>query len=79
MRDLETYYGGNANNQRYLEGLAAAKAAPEASAPAPVTLSTREQEIAAAQAALDSLTSIEQSLNAVPPVPESPPVWKAKA
>ena len=67
IRDL-AYYGGNANNMRYLEGLRAQKAASEKK---PLTVA---QDVAVAQAALAQMNG-----PAIPPTPENPPVWRGKA
>lgn len=78
IHDL-AYYGGNANNQRYLESLNAAKAAATVTAVplVPSAPLTKAQEIAAAQALLDSLNA--DSVAAAPVPPADAPVWKAKA
>jgi hypothetical protein len=71
IRDL-AYYGGNANNQRYLESLAAAKAAPAAQAQVndvPVFTDAQQALITAAELAAQML----------PVAPSEPPAWKAKA
>ena len=66
IRDL-AYYGGNANNMRYLEGLRAQQAASEKQ---PLTVA---QDVAIAQAAIAQMKGA-----AAPPSPENPPAWKAK-
>ena len=76
VHDL-AYYGGNPNNQRYLESLAAAKAAGTQVPLAPTAQLTKAQEIAAAQALLDSLNADSVSASPVPPA--NAPTWKAKA
>lgn len=70
-RDL-AYYGGNANNKRYLEGLVAQNA-PATPAPA----SNLQSELAIAETLLSALKADSAALT--PPAPESVPTWKAKA
>lgn len=94
IHDL-AYYGGNANNQRYLESLAAAKVTPAAPAPSANQISAHAKELAAAQALVAQLqaddspaltgaqlavvTAAELAATLVPVPPANPPVWKAKA
>ena len=79
IHDLD-YYGGNANNQRYLESLAAAKAAPAASTiPYPVAQSQAVVSIGLTDAQQAIVSAAEVAAQLVPVVPANPPAWKAKA
>jgi len=74
IHDL-AYYGGNANNKRYHEYLAAqdapvAPATDDASA-------TIQGEIAIAETLLSALKADSEALT--PPVPANVPTWKPKA
>lgn len=71
MKSLE-YYGGNANNQRYLESIAAAKVAPAAQA-----LVNDVPALSDSQQAL--ITAAELAAQMLPIAPTEPPAWKAKA
>jgi len=74
IHDL-AYYGGNANNKRYHEYLAAQNA-PVAPATADVS-ATIQGEIAIAETLLNALKADSATLT--PPAPDNVPTWKAKA
>jgi hypothetical protein len=88
IHDLD-YYGGNENNQRYLESLTAAKAAPAATASQPIDIASEVKlaQSLLAQLQADSLTNAQQAVvsaaevaaQLVPVPPANPPAWKAKA